>query len=86
MYKVVLQAQADKTYRWLFRHDRSLHELVRRALKDLQTDPYAGKPLVGPWKGCHSLRVGVYRILYQIEKSILTVHVLDIGHRREIYR
>jgi mRNA-degrading endonuclease RelE of RelBE toxin-antitoxin system len=30
--------------------------------------------------------VGVYRILYRIERNILTIIVLDIGHRREIYR
>jgi len=28
----------------------------------------------------------VYRILYRIERNILTIVVLDIGHRREIYR
>jgi len=28
----------------------------------------------------------MYRILYRIERNILTVVVLDIGHRREIYR
>ena len=86
MYKVILQAQADKTYRWLFQHDRPLHERIRRSLKALESNPHVGKPLAGSWKGCHSLRVGVYRIIYQIEKSILTVYVLDIGHRREIYR
>lgn len=86
MYKVVLQSQADKTYRWLFQHDRPLHERIRAAISSLQANPHAGKPLGGRWQGCRSLRVGVYRIIYQIEKSILTIYVLDIGHRREIYR
>jgi mRNA-degrading endonuclease RelE of RelBE toxin-antitoxin system len=28
----------------------------------------------------------MYRIIYSIAHNILTVYVLDIGHRREIYR
>ncbi len=45
--------------------------------------------------GCHKLRgaenlwpirVGDYRILYQIHHEILLVVVITIGHRREIYR
>ena len=31
-------------------------------------------------------RVGDYRIVYQIHDQILLVIVVDIGHRREIYR
>lgn len=85
-YKIILQSQADKTYQWLFRRDRPLHARIRSSLLVLQMDPHAGKPLRGPWQGTWSFRVGMYRILYRIERNILTVVVLDIGHRREIYR
>jgi mRNA-degrading endonuclease RelE of RelBE toxin-antitoxin system len=45
-----------------------------------------GKPLFGPLAGCHAARRGTYRIVYRIEESTRTVHVLDIDHRAEIYR
>jgi len=32
------------------------------------------------------IRVGVYRILYDIDDSGATLTVLRIGHRKEIYR
>ncbi|HEY7318936.1 MAG TPA: type II toxin-antitoxin system RelE/ParE family toxin [Candidatus Binatia bacterium] len=32
------------------------------------------------------MRVGDYRILYQIEGKILLVLIIGIGHRRDIYR
>ena len=32
------------------------------------------------------LRVGDYRVLYEIRDEIVTVLVLRIGHRREVYR
>jgi len=31
------------------------------------------------------LRVGDYRIIYSIESQIVTVHVIKIGHRKEVY-
>lgn len=32
------------------------------------------------------IRVGDYRIIYEIHAQILLVIVVDVGHRREIYR
>ena len=34
----------------------------------------------------YSLRVGVYRILYEIDDTARTVTVLRVRHRREAYR
>jgi mRNA interferase RelE/StbE len=34
----------------------------------------------------YRLRVGDYRILYEIQDRRLIVYVLRIGHRREVYR
>jgi len=46
----------------------------------------AGKPLFGPLAGCYGARRGTYRIVYRIDQGSRVVHVLDIGHRSEIYR
>ena len=32
------------------------------------------------------LRVGDYRVVYRIQDDVLIVLVVEIGHRREIYR
>jgi len=32
------------------------------------------------------IRQGDYRILYVVEQEIITVFVIKVGHRREIYR
>jgi mRNA interferase RelE/StbE len=32
------------------------------------------------------VRSGDYRVLYRIEDAVLTVIIVDAGHRREIYR
>ena len=37
----------------------------------------------GNW---YRLRAGDYRILYQIQDKILLVLVVQVGHRKEIYK
>ena len=32
------------------------------------------------------IRQGQYRILYSIEQRVLIVHVIKIGHRKDVYR
>ena len=34
----------------------------------------------------HRVRVGDYRIIYEIHGDILVIMVLKIGHRKEVYR
>ncbi|VAW40662.1 RelE/StbE replicon stabilization toxin [hydrothermal vent metagenome] len=43
-------------------------------------------PLKGEWAGFFKLRVGDYRVLYEIIEEEPLIFVLRIGHRREIYR
>jgi mRNA-degrading endonuclease RelE of RelBE toxin-antitoxin system len=53
----------------------------------LAVNPHrVGIPLFGPLAGCHGARRGTYRIVYRIDETTRTVHVLDIDHRAEIYR
>jgi mRNA interferase RelE/StbE len=34
----------------------------------------------------HRMRVGDYRIIYEIQNKILMILILKIGHRKEVYR
>ncbi|MBI4375618.1 MAG: type II toxin-antitoxin system RelE/ParE family toxin [Elusimicrobia bacterium] len=86
MFKIYLTRDAEATYRWLQDRDFRLWQRIRLALDGLRTDPRQGKLLKGAFRGDYSLRVGSYRIIYTVEHRILTVIVIDIGHRREIYR
>jgi len=59
---------------------------VASALDDLERNPFQGKPLKGELKGRCSYRIGSYRIIYLVRRSQLLVIVIDIGHRRGIYK
>lgn len=45
-----------------------------------------GKPLQYSLKGCRRLRVGDYRVIYKVTQSTITILVVKIGHRREVYQ
>lgn len=48
--------------------------------------PSGVEPLQGKLKGLHRIGSGNYRIIYQIIDDRLTVLVVRISHRREVYR
>lgn len=45
-----------------------------------------GSPLKGKLDSYWRYRVGDYHLLCILEDQILTVHAMQIGHRREIYQ
>jgi mRNA interferase RelE/StbE len=63
-----------------------LIDAIRDALGLLEADPLAGHQLRGRLTGLRSLRVGSYRIIYQLAESERTVRVLAIRHRSIAYR
>jgi mRNA interferase RelE/StbE len=60
---------------------------IRKAIeKKLTTNPIEfGKPLQYSLKGLRRLRVGDYRVIFQIDEKSQTVLIVKIGHRREVY-
>ena len=50
-------------------------------------DPRArGKALTGDLGGFWRYRVGDWRVICRIEDARLVILVIDLGHRREVYR
>lgn len=86
MYKIFFTPGAEKEYRHIAKSDKSIFTRIRNAIRDLAKDPLQGRPLKFGLKNKWSYRVGSYRIIYLIERNILTVYILDIGRRREVYR
>lgn len=49
----------------------------------LEVDPHLGKPLRGDFKGVYSMRIGDYRVLYEL--AARKVVLLTVDHRRHVY-
>jgi mRNA interferase RelE/StbE len=65
--------------------DWPLIDAAEEALGLLRREPYAGYPLHGRLRGLYSLRVGSYRIVYQLSDNDKTVRVATIRHRSIAY-
>jgi mRNA interferase RelE/StbE len=66
--------------------DWPLIDAVEEALGLLERDPQTGHELRGRLHGLRSLRVGTYRIIYQLADNDTTVRVAAIRHRSIAYR
>lgn len=82
-YRLLLLPRAQKE---LARLQRDTYERLRTAIRSLAEEP---RP-----SGCNKLsgregwriRVGDFRVIYEIEDASRTVTLLHVGHRRDVYR
>jgi len=81
--KVVLAGSARQQ---LLALDWPLIDAVEDALGLLERDPYVGHALRGRLHGLRSMRVGTYRIIYQLSVDGQTVRVAAVRHRSIAYR
>ncbi len=65
---------------------QDVYTRVRNAIRELSVNPrpHGCTKLAGRdgWR----IRAGNYRIIYEIDDKSLTVTVLHLGHRRDVYR
>lgn len=45
-----------------------------------------GEPLLYAYKGLYRYRFSDYRVIYQVRQTELLIMVLEVGHRKEIYK
>jgi mRNA interferase RelE/StbE len=82
-YSVKIKASAAKALAKINKPDR-IHLI--EAIDRLKENPYAGSALKGEFKGLRRIRVGNYRIVYEIQEQELIILVVRVAHRREVYR
>lgn len=67
--------------------DRQTARRVLSAIERLASDPRpAGCKQLKGGAGELRVRVGDYRVVYEVRDSELIILVLGVGHRREVYR
>lgn len=84
MYRVLLERGAEKD---LSRLSTEMHDRVIAAIQALANNlrPPGCRKLVGS-KNDWRIRVGDYRVVYEIADTIRVVRVNRVRHRREVYR
>lgn len=76
----------DSAAKELARLPRDARERLIDAIDRLGEEPLSGSALKGGLRGLRRLRVGDYRIVYELLDDELIVLVVRVAHRREAYR
>jgi mRNA interferase RelE/StbE len=85
MYKVLWDKRAVSDLKGIDK--KKATELVKKLEKHLKINPLElGKKLTGQFKGFLRYRYGDYRVIYQVYNKDVTVVIIKVGHRSDIYR
>jgi len=84
MYRVIVERSAEKDLR---RPPRDVRFRIAHALRNLAVDPrpVGCRKLTGT-KHDWRIRVGDYRVIYEVTDLLKVLRVYRIRHRREVYR
>ncbi len=63
-----------------------INGFFRERVTSIDDPACLAEPLVGEFRGLWRFRIGDYRAICDIQRRHILVLVLDIGHRKEIYR
>ena len=84
MYKLIYAKSVKKDIEKI---DQRYHKKIKNEIEKLQNFPDVShiKKLSSYPLADFRLRVGPYRVLFDIDKEHETIHILKIAHRKEIY-
>jgi mRNA interferase RelE/StbE len=85
-YQVELTKSAKKEFDRL---PTKIQDKIIEALQFLSFNPFSEFLKIKKLKGAEVLfriRMGDYRIVYEVKKDVLVVLVIKIGHCKEVYR
>lgn len=65
---------------------KSVRIRIRSKIDSLSSDPRAGARKIQGQTNLWRMRVGEYRIVYGIDEGIVTVTIVRVAHRKDVYR
>lgn len=84
-WEIVFTKKAQKQIRDL---DKSVQSRLKKAISEkLLVNPLAYlEPLLGDLGSYYKFRIGDYRLICSKEDEKLIIIIIELGHRREIYK
>ena len=83
VYQILIKPAARKE---LAKLDDDARQRVAEAISRLAIDPRPNGARKLKGRDGYRVRVGDYRVLYTIADQVLQILVVQVGHRREVYR
>jgi len=86
IYSVKYSDEARKDLKKMDRHQsKRIITWIEKNLIGCTNPRQRGKPLHLDHKGEWRYRIGVYRLIADIKDNIVTIEIINVGHRKEIY-
>ncbi len=86
-WRVRLEKRALKDVAHLGSADQErISRFIRDRLVSREDPREIGEALAGPFAGYWKYRVGDYRIIARIDDGQVTIFIVRVGNRREVYR
>ena len=82
-YTILIERYAQKQ---IIKLDKKIIAVIKASIADLADNPrpYGYKKLKG--EDAYRIRVGDYRVIYEIDDGKIIVIVVSVGHRKDIYK
>ena len=83
-YRIAWKRSASRELRKL---EKETVSTIVKAVESLAEEPYprGSRKLKGTMQS-YRIRIGDYRVVYSVRESLLTIEIVRVGHRRDIYR
>jgi mRNA interferase RelE/StbE len=81
-YKVVIERPVIKVLEKISEPDYSR---IKKAIQSLASNPRPSGCIKLKGRPAFRIRKGDYRIIYEIHDRVLTIKIIAIGHRKNIY-
>ena len=82
-YTILIERYGQKQ---IMKLDKKIIPVIKSAIAGLADNPrpYGYKKLKG--EDAYRIRVGDYRVIYEIDDGKIIVTVVSVGHRKDIYK
>ncbi len=82
-YSLQIKRSAQKELEQLPKLER---QRLVEAIDKLAENPHLGKTLKGELTGLRRIRVGTYRVIYEINEGKILILILRVAHQKQAYR
>lgn len=84
IYRIEIQRSAAKVLKKIPEHDR--RRIIQRIDTLAEQLPNPDESKLKGDNPFHRIRVGDYRIIYEIQEGVMVILIVKIGHRKDVYR
>ena len=83
LYKVIFTKSVKKDFRKIPKLEASK---ILNEIEELAKNPRSSKTKKLKGEKLYRLRVGNYRVIYDLQDNLMLIFVVKLGHRSDIYR